>query len=131
MTFAVSRLRDKRVAEAQTRTFCDPSVTTDSRKSANLQGCSEPVWALQALGAILIKIRAIEVDDLPAAQRADVALPLQLVDDPDSLAADLAWRERTWLQRHEYFADPTDPHWDGFEADDPERAALAYRRLLG
>lgn len=83
------------------------------------------------LGAILIKLRAIEVDDLPAAQRADVVLLLQLVEDPDALTADLAGGERTWLKRHEYFADPTDPHWDGFEADDPDRAALVYRRLLG
>ncbi|MDQ2980710.1 MAG: hypothetical protein M3R26_00065 [Actinomycetota bacterium] len=82
------------------------------------------------LGAVLVKVRAIEVDDLPDAQRADVALLLQLIDDPDTLAEDLAGTERKWLRRHKYFADPTDLHWDRFEAADPERAALVYRRLL-
>jgi hypothetical protein len=83
------------------------------------------------LGALLIKLRAIEVDDVPAAQRADVALLLQLVQDPDAMASGLSRTERRWVRRHSYFADPTDPAWDEFEADDRERAALAYARLLG
>lgn len=82
------------------------------------------------LGAILVKVRAIEKDDVPTAQRADVALLLQLVDDPDQLAADLTRAERGWLRRHPYFGDASAPEWNAFPADDPERAALVYRRLL-
>lgn len=82
------------------------------------------------LGAILVKVRAIEKDDLPDAQRADVALLLQLVEDPDALARDLSRAERRWLRRHGYFEDPGDPHWDKFDADEPERVALVYRRLI-
>ena len=83
------------------------------------------------LGAILVKVRAIEKDDLPDAQRQDVALLLQLVDDPDELAAALNNSERRWLKRHAYFANVNDDRWAAIEVDDPERAALAYRRLLG
>ncbi len=81
------------------------------------------------LGAILVKVRAIEIDDVPNAQRADVALLLQLVDDPDRLRSDLTRTEKGWLRRHRYLADPADPHWDSFHADDPEQAALVFRRL--
>jgi len=82
------------------------------------------------LGAILVKVRAIERDDLPEAQRQDVALLLQLVDDPSEVTADIRPSERRWLQRHSYFADVNDAHWDAIDADDSERAALVYRRLL-
>jgi hypothetical protein len=83
------------------------------------------------LGAILVKVRAIGVDDLPDAQRGDVALLLALVDDPDRLRRELSRTERGWLRRHGYFGDPSDERWDSFPADDPERVAIVYRRLLG
>jgi hypothetical protein len=82
------------------------------------------------LGAILIKTRAIEVDDVPDAQRTDVALLLELVEDPDFLRADVRRSEQSWLRRHEYFADPDHPQWLQFEANDRERVALVYRRLV-
>jgi hypothetical protein len=47
------------------------------------------------LGAIVVKLHAIEVDDVPDAQRADVALLLSLVDDPDALAAQLTRKRQT------------------------------------
>jgi hypothetical protein len=79
------------------------------------------------LGAILIKIRAIHVDDEPEAQRQDVAFLLSLVDDPDPMAADTTPTERKWLRRHKYLADPTHTCYRGIaEAED---AAIAYRRL--
>lgn len=37
------------------------------------------------LGAILVKVRAIDVDDVPDAQRSDVGFLLSLVEDPDEL----------------------------------------------
>jgi len=83
------------------------------------------------LGAILVKIRAIEKDDVPDAQRADVALLLHLVEDPDELARDLSRAEKGWLRRHKYFSDPADPMWDRFHADDREASALVFRRLIG
>jgi hypothetical protein len=81
------------------------------------------------LGAILVKVRAIDVDDQPDAQRRDVAFLLSLVDDPDPLVADLKNSERGWLQRHAYFGDPTEDCYRGLpEASD---AAIVYRRLAG
>lgn len=82
------------------------------------------------LGAILVKVRAIEKDDLPDAQRGDVALLLQLVENPDELAEDLSRTEKKWLRRHEYFGDPDDPMWDRFAADRPEDSSLVFRRLI-
>ncbi len=81
------------------------------------------------LGAILVKARAIEVDDQPDAQRRDVAFPLSLVEDPDPLEAELSRPERGWLRRHSYFADPANESYLGIrEAAD---AAISFRRLSG
>jgi hypothetical protein len=49
------------------------------------------------LGAMLVKIRAIDVDDEPRAQRSDVAFLLSLVEDPDELAKKCSATERGWL----------------------------------
>ena len=79
------------------------------------------------LGAILVKRRAISVDDQPDAQRRDTAFLLSLVDDPDPLSATLSPSERRWLRRHPYFGDPTDACYRGLP--DAEDAAIVYRRL--
>lgn len=116
------------------RTLKVPGGTQALRRSAPVEVRSRDiVGALprpDLLGAILVKVRAIEKDDLPQAQRQDVALLLQLLDDPAEAASDISRSERGWLRRHSYFADPNDPHWDAIDATDPERAALVYRRLL-
>lgn len=86
---------------------------------------SIPVPSL--LGAILVKVRAISVDDQPRAQRADVAFLFSLVADPDPLAAELTMSERQWLRRCRFFGDPFDISYRGIaEAED---AATVYRRL--
>ena len=79
------------------------------------------------LGAILVKVRAIEVDDVPQAQRADVAFLLSLVEDPDPLAAALSKSERRWLKRRPELADPTSPCYQGIAH--PADAATVFRRL--
>jgi hypothetical protein len=79
------------------------------------------------LGAILVKVRAILVDDQPEAQRQDVAFLLSLVDDPDLLVADLSRSERGWLRKHEYLADPAQDCYRGIP--DAEDAAIVYRRI--
>lgn len=81
------------------------------------------------LGAILVKIRAIEVDDQPDAQRRDVAFLLSLVEDPDPLEVDLSKSERGWLRRHPYFADPANQSYFGI--GDAADAAISFRRLSG
>lgn len=79
------------------------------------------------LGAILVKIRAILVDDEPEAQRQDAAFLLSLVDDPDPLLEDLSRTESGWLRRHEYLADSANECYRGVA--NAEDAAIVYRRL--
>ncbi|MDQ3822954.1 MAG: hypothetical protein M3321_06915 [Actinomycetota bacterium] len=81
------------------------------------------------LGALLVKMRAIEVDDVPRAQRADVALLLSLVEDPDPLVDEIRKTERGWLRRHPYFGNPAADAWADLSPDDAERAAIVFRRL--
>ena len=59
----------------------------DVRVRTRSQQGSIPLPTL--LGALLVKIRAIEIDDEPEAQKADVAFLLSLIEDPDPLAQDL------------------------------------------
>jgi hypothetical protein len=79
------------------------------------------------LGAILVKIRAIEIDDQPSAQRTDVAFLLSLVENPDTLINNLRGSERQWLRRHHYFSDPANIAYQGVA--NSTDAAIAYRRL--
>jgi hypothetical protein len=79
------------------------------------------------LGAILVKVRAIAVDEQPEAQRGDVAFLLSLVDDPDPLDAEISNNERRWLRRHQELADSGCSSYRGIShaAD----AAIVFRRL--
>jgi len=79
------------------------------------------------LGAILVKVRAIAVDDVPEAQRRDVAFLLSLVEDPDVLKTELTKTEIKWLRAQKTFEDPGAPPWRGISA--AENGAIVYRRL--
>jgi hypothetical protein len=79
------------------------------------------------LGAILIKIRAVGVDDVPDNQRSDVAFLLSLVDDPDELARQCSAKERGWLRKHAYFGEPSHAAWE--RVIGAEDGAIVYRRL--
>jgi hypothetical protein len=79
------------------------------------------------LGSLLVKIRAVEVDDQPKAQREDVAFLLSLIDDPDPLAHEMSSQERQWLRRHPEFIDHESEVYRGIaNASD---AATVFRRL--
>ena len=79
------------------------------------------------LGAILLKVRAIAVDDQPEAQRGDVAFLLSLVDDPDPLVFEISSSERRWLTRHPEFSDPDSPGYKGIPG--AVDTATVFRRL--
>jgi hypothetical protein len=79
------------------------------------------------LGAILIKTRAIAVDDLPANQRSDLAFLCSLVEDPDEFVSLITPTERGWLRRHPYFGDSRHMCWNGIVG--AESGANVYRRL--
>lgn len=79
------------------------------------------------LGALLVKLRAIDIDDQPDAQRRDVAFLLSLVADPDPLEIDISASERRWLRGHPEFMDPGANCYQGIEHSSD--AATVYRRL--
>ena len=63
------------------------------------------------LGAILVKTRAIAVDDAKDSQRLDLAFLLTLVADPQELAAALVPSERRWLKARPEMDDPERTWW--------------------
>lgn len=63
------------------------------------------------LGAILLKARAVDVDDVPGSQREELCFLLSLVDDPVTMAQELRGRERSWLCRREELLDADHPAW--------------------
>jgi hypothetical protein len=76
------------------------------------------------LGAILIKARAVGVDDVPEAQRIDLAFLLTLVTNPRSLRSELSASERRWLRERPELLDPTHPAWRAVEEADVGQRAL-------
>jgi hypothetical protein len=83
------------------------------------------------LGAILIKARAVEVDDAPEAQRGDLAFLLSLVRDPRALVGQLHGKERAWLRRRRELLDRTAAWWRLLPPDDAEDGQLAFRIIAG
>ena len=83
------------------------------------------------LGAILIKARAVEVDDTPEAQLGDVAFLLTLVEDPRVLLKQLRGKERSWLRRRRELLDRAAACWRPLPPEDADNGHLAFRILAG
>lgn len=81
------------------------------------------------VGAILIKARAIGVDQRPEDQRRDLALLLSLVDDPRPMSDALTTQERSWLRRYMEFNDEGAFFWRELGPDTAQRGLAAYRYL--
>jgi hypothetical protein len=79
------------------------------------------------LGAILVKARAVDVDDVPAAQRVDLAFLLTLVENPRSMRDNLRRSERRWLRDRPELLDPQHAAWR--RVDDPDVGLRALRVL--
>ena len=81
-------------------------------------------------GALVAKARAVVVDDLPKAQRRDLAFLLSLASlEMSEVLQDLDDRDRYHIGSRSEFDDPSQPFWDacGELADD---AWIAYRRII-
>jgi hypothetical protein len=83
------------------------------------------------LGSILLKARAVDVDDVPDNQRSDLALLLSLVREPDALIAKLQRRERRWIGRRREMDDLDARAWRELQRDDVQRGLVALRQLAG
>ena len=81
------------------------------------------------VGAILIKLRAIGVDQRPDDQRRDLALLLSLAEDPRPLRETLTSQERTWLRNRPEFDDENAFFWRELGPDASQRGLAAYRYL--
>ena len=81
------------------------------------------------LGSIICKACAVEVDDVPDAQRSDLALLLSLVEDPLAIAAALQPKDRQRLRRCSEMGDPTHQSWLVLDQDAADRGVATYRLL--
>lgn len=81
------------------------------------------------LGAILIKARAVDVDDVPQAQLRDLAFLLSLANDPLGMAASLSSSERKWLRRREELRESDAAPWRHLTEDQAEAGRAAYQIL--
>lgn len=82
-------------------------------------------------GAILVKARAVSVDDVPDQQRRDLAFLLSLVEDPRALAIQLTKSERGWLRKHRDLVESTAPAWHGIENAADGQLALRILASIG
>lgn len=120
---------------APARTVCVPGGTQALHRSRPL-GIKRGERTGQVprpdlLGALLIKTRAVDVDDLPDAQRRDLAFLLSLVEDPRSLASGLKGKERSWLRRRAELLDPGHPAWRTLADEEAANGRTALRILTG
>ncbi len=79
------------------------------------------------LGAILLKARAVDVDDRPDHQRQDLAFLLSMVADPRALSRDLKPSERGWLRRRTELLDSGNRAWRGLPG--AEAGYIAFQIL--
>lgn len=71
------------------------------------------------------------MDDLPDAQRGDLAFLLSLVEDPRALATELRGKERSWLRRRAELLERDHPAWRALTVEDAANGYLALRILAG
>jgi hypothetical protein len=83
------------------------------------------------LGAILLKARAVDVDDAPENQRGDLALLLSLVPDPDPMVKELKGHERSWIARRREMDDLDAGCWKGLGSAQAQSGLTALRALSG
>jgi hypothetical protein len=83
------------------------------------------------LGAIVGKAVAVDVDDMPEAQRIDLALLLSLVEDPIELAEELTKKDRQRLRARSEMRESDQRAWFNLPDDLADRGRAAYRLLVG
>lgn len=81
------------------------------------------------LGAILLKARAVAVDDVPESQRIDLALLLSLVGDVAPLQEELRRTEKSWLRRRGEMGNASTACWRFFSRDEAQRGVATFRQL--
>ena len=81
------------------------------------------------LGAILIKCRAVDVDDVPEAQLEDLVFLLSLVEDPRTLAENVTSSERKWLRKRVELKSRGHISWRLLDEEDADNGRIALHIL--
>jgi hypothetical protein len=82
------------------------------------------------LGAVVAKAVAVGVDDLPNAQRLDLAFLLTLIDDPFALAGELTSTDRRRIRARHELVDDEHPVWTQLPQADADRGRAGLRVLM-
>lgn len=120
--------RAPREVQRGVRSIEVPGGSQALRRSAAIEvrtaSASGMIHRPNLLGAILVKARAVEVDDLPDAQREDLAFLLSLVPDPFEMAKEMSGKEAKWLGRRVDLLARGAPAWRAVDNADDGRLAL-------
>ena len=81
------------------------------------------------LGAIVGKALAVSVDDVPDAQRSDLALLLSLVAEPLRMAGELTVKDRKRLSARTEMRDPDLRAWRALSPDAADRGRATFALL--
>ena len=81
------------------------------------------------LGAIICKACAVDDDDVPHAQRSDLALLLSLVEHPLATADELDRKDRQRLNGRSEMNDRRHPAWQTLDQTEADRGLATYRLL--
>lgn len=82
------------------------------------------------LGALVIKAAAVAVDDVPDAQRSDLALLLSLVQQPNEMRDELSSKDRKRLQARSEMLDPRHRAWSQLSTSQADRGRATLKLLL-
>lgn len=83
------------------------------------------------LGAILLKARAVGVDDVPDNQRIDLALLLSLVGDIEPIQKEMKPSEKSWLRHRREMGNAATACWRYLSPDDAQRGIATFRQPTG
>ena len=76
------------------------------------------------LGAIVVKARAVDVDDVPANQLEDLTFLLSLATSPRRLVSEMTKGDRKALRARQELLDPRHPAWLALEDPEPGQRSL-------
>lgn len=97
--------------------------------SVSIKGREGHIPRPNLLGAILVKARAVDVDDVPESQVRDLAFLLSLASDPHEIQEELRSTERGWLRKRTELAERDARAWSILSQEDADNGFAALRIL--
>jgi hypothetical protein len=81
------------------------------------------------LGAVIGKVAAVDVDDVPQAQRQDLVFLLALIEDPLGVAGVLTARDRQRIRSRSELTNAEHPAWQALTRQQRDRARATFAIL--